>query len=185
MSYISSLLKSSGSWYRWLGFGIITQRNFFSWFNCLDESIYIWSNKSTCLGWVLCLRKPHPFGNKYHSICCGLSEIMFYIGLVEGKYHSGDTPPNKYNMIGKTAVLRVRICRHIYSTGNVVILYSCFCVLQESVELRKFIFQVLLSKIYFIAHPVLWWCHWISLLHQGRGFIDGNYLEITLFLPWY
>ncbi len=56
-----------------------------SWISCLDESMSIWLSKFTCPGWVFCPRKPHPFGNEYHSICDGISNIMFGIELVEGR----------------------------------------------------------------------------------------------------
>lgn len=56
-----------------------------SWVSCLDESMSIWFNRYTCPGWVFCPRKPHPYGNEYHSICCGLSGIMYAIEIVEGK----------------------------------------------------------------------------------------------------
>jgi hypothetical protein len=59
------------------------------WVLCLDESMSIWLNRWTCPGWIFCPRKPHPFGNEYHTACCGLSGIMFSIELVEGK----DAPP--------------------------------------------------------------------------------------------
>ena len=39
-----------------------------SWVSVLDESIQEWINRYTCPGWTLVLRKPHPFGNKYHKI---------------------------------------------------------------------------------------------------------------------
>ena len=56
------------------------------WVICLDESMLIWHNKWTCPGWIFCPRKPHSFGNEYHKACCGLSNIMVLIELVEGKY---------------------------------------------------------------------------------------------------
>ncbi len=55
------------------------------WIVCLGESMAIWHNKWTCLGVVICPRKPHPFGNEYHGACCGLLTIMFVIKMVEGK----------------------------------------------------------------------------------------------------
>mmetsp|Transcript_27068 Transcript_27068/g.62251 ORF Transcript_27068/g.62251 Transcript_27068/m.62251 type:complete len:105 (+) Transcript_27068:506-820(+) len=55
------------------------------WVTCLDESMMIWTNKWTCPGWMFVLRKPNPFGNKWHTICCGLSSILFSVLLVEGK----------------------------------------------------------------------------------------------------
>ncbi len=38
-----------------------------SWLNCLDESMSLWLNKF-CPGYMCVPRKPHPFGNEYHSI---------------------------------------------------------------------------------------------------------------------
>jgi hypothetical protein len=35
---------------------------------CLDKSMSIWHNQWTCPGWVFCPRKPHPFGNEYHTV---------------------------------------------------------------------------------------------------------------------
>jgi hypothetical protein len=56
-----------------------------SWIVCLDESMSIWTSRWTCPGWVFCPRKPHPFGNEYHTICCGETGILFDFELVEGK----------------------------------------------------------------------------------------------------
>jgi hypothetical protein len=39
-----------------------------AWVICLEESMSIWHNKWMCPGWVFCPRKPHPFGNEYHTI---------------------------------------------------------------------------------------------------------------------
>ena len=49
------------------------------WVSCLDESMMVWTNKVTCPGFMFVPRKPHPFGNEWHSICCGISGIMFAI----------------------------------------------------------------------------------------------------------
>ena len=62
-----------------------------SWVSCLDESMSIWLSKFTCPGWVFCPRKPHPFGNEYHTICDALTNIMYGIELVEEK----DSPPQR------------------------------------------------------------------------------------------
>jgi hypothetical protein len=56
-----------------------------AWVMCLDESMSIWHNKWTCPGWIFCPCKPHPFGNEYHTACCGLCNILFSIEIVEGK----------------------------------------------------------------------------------------------------
>ena len=56
-----------------------------SWVSCLDESMSPWTNKYTCPGWMFVPRKPHPFANEYHSVCCSMSGIMWGLELVEGK----------------------------------------------------------------------------------------------------
>ena len=61
------------------------------WVSCLDESMPIWTSRWTCPGCMIVPRKPHTMGNKYHSICCGLLEVMFAIDMVEGK----DAPPER------------------------------------------------------------------------------------------
>ena len=105
-----------------------------SYISCLDESMSIWHNCWTCPGWIFCPRKPHPFGNEYHSICCGKSGIMYWIELVEGK----DCPKEiKNSRIAGTAGLLLRACASLASSGKIVILDSGFCVLQALLELRK------------------------------------------------
>ena len=47
-----------------------------SWVNCLDESMSTWTNKYSCPGWMFMPRKPWPFGNEYHTVCCSLSSIL-------------------------------------------------------------------------------------------------------------
>jgi Transposase IS4 len=53
--------------------------------SCLDESMSVWSNMYRCPGFMYVPRKPHPFGNKYHSVACGKSRLMYQVELVEGK----------------------------------------------------------------------------------------------------
>ena len=108
------------------------------WVSCLDESMSIWFNKWTCPGWMFVPRKPHPFGNEYHSVCCGESGIMWGIELVEGK----DAPPQRPRdpndgLLGKTAGLLLRMLRPIFGTAKVVILDSGFCVLKALIALRE------------------------------------------------
>ena len=107
------------------------------WAVCLDESLSIWTKKWTCPGWVFCPRKPHPFGNEYHSICCGLCAIMFGIDLVEGRDHPPELPSKDPNRNGPTVSLLLRMCESIYYSGRVVILDSGFCVMKGIVELYK------------------------------------------------
>ena len=108
------------------------------WVTCLDESMSIWFNRWTCPGWVYCPRKPHPFGNEYHDICCGLSNILFRILLVEGKDKPQNKPPSEFERYGPTTHLLLECCRTIFHTGRVVILDSGFCVLKAIVKLREY-----------------------------------------------
>jgi hypothetical protein len=107
-----------------------------AWAVCLDESMSIWHSRWTCPGWVFCPRKPHPFGNKYHTACCGLSGAMFSMEMVEGKDH----PPQikeRFSELGKTTGLLMRMLECYFATGRYVILDSGFCVLKALVELKK------------------------------------------------
>jgi len=106
------------------------------WVLCLDESMSIWLNRWTCPGWIFCPRKPHPFGNEYHTACCGMSGIMFAMELVEGR----DAPPERQvpnAEHGKTTGLLMRMLTTYYYTGKYVVLDSGFCVLKAILKLRE------------------------------------------------
>ena len=107
------------------------------WVLCLDESMSIWHNRYTCPGWVFCPRKPHPFGNEYHSACCGITGIMFVIEMVEGKDRPPDLGPALFEELGKTAGLLLRMLQSIFNTGRYVVLDSGFCVLAAVCALFK------------------------------------------------
>ena len=107
------------------------------WITCLDESMLTWTNKFTCAGFMFVPQKPWPFGNEYHTICCGLSSILFSLELVEGKDALHQTPPKVYDVFGKTIGLLMQLTHSMWHTGHVVVLDSGFCVLQGIVELCK------------------------------------------------
>ena len=66
---------------------------------------------------------------------------MLYIEWAkEGGGHPWYIPTDKYYNISKMIGLLVCICYHVYSTGDVVILYTSFCVLQGIIDLRKLVF---------------------------------------------
>ena len=107
-----------------------------AWVICLDESMSIWHQRWTCPGWIFCPRKPHPFGNEYHTACCALTNILFSIELVEGK----DSPPQvarEFSGNGKTGGLLMRVLRPYFYTGRYVVLDSGFCVLKAICDLQK------------------------------------------------
>ena len=107
-----------------------------SWVSCLDESMSTWTNKYSCPGWMFMPRKPWPFGNEYHTVCCSLSGILWQMELVEGKDSPSEIIP-KCNNQGKTVGLLLPVLEPIFTRGSVVILDSGFCVLMGIVELKK------------------------------------------------
>ncbi len=56
------------------------------WLNCLDELMSTWLN-TFCPGFMCGPRKPHLFGNEYHSIADGDDDkpIMWRVKIVERK----------------------------------------------------------------------------------------------------
>ena len=77
-----------------------------SWLNCLDDSMNSFLDKFFP-GFVCVPRKPHPFGNEYHSIANGVTEkglegnpIMWRVKLQEEKISPrsrmgvGHSPPS-------------------------------------------------------------------------------------------
>ena len=116
-----------------------------SWLNCVDESMNSWLNKFAP-GFMTLPRKPHPFGNEYHSIADGDGGrfIMWRIKLVEGK----DRPklPNgkpafesqwerKYPKAPTVATL-LAMTEPIHRTGKIVTGDSGFCVTQGVLALH-------------------------------------------------
>ena len=97
-----------------------------SWVSCLDKSISIWFNRWTCPGWMFVPRKPHPFGNEYHTITNGCSGITFDTEVVEGKDHSKEIPKDPLDREGKTVGLLLWLCLNLYSSGKLVVLDSGF-----------------------------------------------------------
>ncbi|KAL3809499.1 hypothetical protein ACHAXA_009735 [Cyclostephanos tholiformis] len=113
-----------------------------SWLNCLDESMSSWLNKF-CPGFMCVPRKPHPFGNEYHSIADGDDgkSIMWRVKLVEGK----DRPkkaggqwvfPTEFPGYGKTTTTMLEMTKPIHGKGKVVG-DSGFCVREGVVECHK------------------------------------------------
>ena len=107
-----------------------------SWVNCLNESMSFWVNMNTRPGFIYCPRKPWPFGNEYHTMCCCQSGVMFNLELAKGKDQPRDAPPVPYNEHKTTARLLLQMSKQLYNTGKVVILDSGICVLKGIVELQ-------------------------------------------------
>ena len=82
-------------------------------------------------------RKPHPFGNEYHTACCGLTGILFVMEMVEGKDRPKELGKAEFEHLGKTVGLLLRMLKSIFHTGRYIILDSGFCVLKALIELKK------------------------------------------------
>jgi hypothetical protein len=98
----------------------------------LDESMSTWTNMHTCPGFMFVPQKTCcPFGNEYHTVCCGNTGIMFAMEIVEGK----DAPQSRQyqefdDLGGKTVGLLLRLSKSIWGSERIIILESGFCVLQ-------------------------------------------------------
>ncbi len=108
-----------------------------AWVACLDESMMTWINQYTAPGWMVVPRKPHPFGNEFHTICCAICGILFAIELVEGKDAPRERGKPEFETLGKTVGLLLRLTRSIWHTATALVLDSGFCVVKGIVELRK------------------------------------------------
>jgi hypothetical protein len=117
-----------------------------AWLSCLDESMNSWLNKFGP-GFMICPRKPWPFGNKYHSIADSDENmqhpIMWRVQLVEGK----DWPklangrwafPTQWENEGKTKTVELLLdmTALIHRSGKVVTGDSGFCVAAGVTALR-------------------------------------------------
>jgi hypothetical protein len=60
-----------------------------------------WTSRWTCPGFMFVPRQAWPMGNEYHSMCCALSGIMYWIELVEGKDRPPELDQPEYNSLGE------------------------------------------------------------------------------------
>ena len=111
-----------------------------AWMNCLDESMNTFFNH-LCAGFMCLPRKPHPFGNEYHTIADGVltggaRPVIWRAKIQEGKDRPKkdgrwafpsdfEVPPIKDSV---TAVLMCEMTRPIHGSGRVVTMDSGFCV---------------------------------------------------------
>ena len=114
-----------------------------SWLNCLDESMCTWRSKY-CPGFMCVPRKPHPFGNEYHSIADrddGKS-IMWRVKIVEGKNRPKRANGqyvflSEFPGLGKTSTRMLEMTKPIHEKGKVVVGDSGFCMREGVVECHK------------------------------------------------
>jgi hypothetical protein len=146
------------------------------WISCLDESMSTWANKYTCPGYMFVPRKPWPFGNEYHTIGCGVCEILYQLELVEGKDEPKEGHGRKeFDELGKTVGLLLHLTKSIWGTAKVVVLDSGFCVLQGIVELKKRgVFAAALIK------KCRYWPKWILGMTTSSNILRTGRLEMSM-----
>ena len=104
-----------------------------SWLSCLDESMSPWTNKYAP-GYMFVPRKPHPFGNEYHTIADGDQgkAIMWRAKIQEGKDKpmDGNNPryPSQFECYSATAKLILEMSKPLINSGMIVMMDSGFCV---------------------------------------------------------
>jgi hypothetical protein len=124
-----------------------------------------WTNPYTCPGWVFCPCKPHPEGNEYHTICCGVTGILFDLELREGKDCPSELPPAEFSEEGIMAGLLLCLTKTIHHTACYVVLDSGFCVLLALHALKK--------KGVYAGALIKKRCYWPSLVAGDA--IDGHF----------
>ncbi len=111
-----------------------------SWLTCLDESMVAFLNEHSP-NWVCIKRKPHPYGNEYHTIACCMSKIIFRMELVETEKDRPKEGPHSKpafeDVMTKTAALCVRLTEPLWGTKRVCILDSGFGYMSTLPELEK------------------------------------------------
>ena len=92
-----------------------------------------WAPVFMCVG-----RKPHPFGNERHIMCCALTSILWRAQIVKGKDRPNQLCPKKWEELGKTVGIMLQMCEPIFSTGKCVVIDSGFCVSKGTTSLLGF-----------------------------------------------
>ena len=124
----------------------MAQHFFSSWFNVLDESMMECFNHWDP-GFMCVVRKPHPFGNEWHTICCALTSILWKAQIVEFKDITTQLGPKKWEDLGKTVGLMLRMREPILSTCKCVVVGSGFFVSKVVTSLLEFgVYAAVLAK---------------------------------------
>ena len=108
-----------------------------SWINVLDEPMMEWFNKWDPV-FMCIVRKPYPFGNERHTICYAVTSILWRAHTMEGKDRSNQISKNKWEELGNTVGIILRMYKPRFSTGKCVVLDSGFCVSKGIIALLEF-----------------------------------------------
>jgi hypothetical protein len=101
--------------------------------------IHVHMEQQVHLSWLhVCPKKLWPFSNKYHTICCCVSGILWGIELVEGTDRPCELPRPKFEDIGGSTVgLLLCMLQPIYHRVFLAVLDSGFCVLKAIIDLMS------------------------------------------------
>ena len=91
-------------------------------------------------------RKPHPFGNERHTICCRLTPIVWRKNIVKGKDRPSQLIPKMHLDIRISFGIMLRMCKHIFYTGKSIVMNSGFCVTNGIVTLAVKGVAIITSK---------------------------------------
>ena len=81
--------------------------------------------------WVVLPRKTHSFGNKWHTMCCVMSVVVFFVKIVERKYRPKEIGNPEFKAeYGATRGLMMRMTNTLFFTGKAVVMDGEFCVLK-------------------------------------------------------
>jgi hypothetical protein len=71
----------------------------------------VWTTAYSCPRFMIVPLKPHPFGNEWHTIFCGLCASLVRLELIEGKYSPLERGTQEYQERGKTVGLLLRLTK--------------------------------------------------------------------------
>ena len=123
-------------------------------------------------------RKPYPFGNEWHTICCALAHIMCRAHIVEGKGRPTEIGQKKWEDLGNTVGPMLGMCEPIFLTGKCVVLDSGFLCQRGSQPCWSLVSTLLRSsRAKILAQGCTGICHWRILCQQGCyscGYVGGH-----------
>ena len=98
--------------------------------------------KAFCPGFMCVPRKPHPFGNEYHTTCDSeldgpSNPILWHAEIQEGKDRPVQLGPKKYDEKGKTVGFMCCMVEPIKSSGKCVTMDSGFNVSMGIVDMER------------------------------------------------
>ena len=104
------------------------------WTNVLNHIMMEWYNKFAP-GFICVRRKPHYFGNEFHTTCCGLTSILWRAQIFEWKNIPAHLGPKINSEHRRTVGLMIQVCEPLFYMVKAVVMDSFLCVSNEIVDL--------------------------------------------------